>query len=792
MSGILDWLFGVRELSFGGAEVAIDFARPVPAWGWLLIVASAFVVSAWSYSRLEGRLWGRWVLAGLRGMLIVLLAVLISGPRLSQQTQSVERDSVVVLLDRSGSMGVVDAGAAGSRVSRDQQMKEILRGTQRVWGQLAADRSVVWMGFDGSAVVLDAATGGAVPELGEAVGRRTSLGPALEQALRRTAARPVAGVVVMSDGRTSEPASRAVLDQLRGRQIPVFVVPLGSQNALADLAVREVTAPAASFVGDSVPVSAVVARSGETSAKGTARARLVDRRSGKVLDERVIEFAADEREKRVSLTGKPDEAGETPWVVEIAGESADIAPGNDSAQVVIRLVDRPIRVVYFDGYPRWEYRYLKNLLVREKSVRSSVTVLQAQRRFLQEGSDPLAVIPRSAQEWREFDVVVIGDVRPEMFSPEQLAQIREHVSRDGGGILFVGGPQATPDAWKGTPLADLLPFSMNEDGGRGIPVWLEPVVVSPTPAADRQGLMRLSDDPNQPWPKELSEGATGWSALRYAQKIDPARVKPAAEVLAEVRPAGVDGAAATPVVLSMRFGAGVSMYVATDETWRWRYGRGEVLPERFWLPMLRTLARQGLAASGQAGVLSATPSRAAVDQPVQVLLRVMDQAVLDSRPRSLQARVTPRLSGGGSGSGGGIPTELRLIPQGGDGPDGTPPSLFSAAWIPTEAGTYDVEVVDPTIAGTGLKAVVEAEFSDDEFRVPDADHAGLAALAEATGGAVVAPERVDSLPGLLPNREVRLLGAPNVETLWDKPFVWVLLMVLACGEWVGRRLIRLS
>jgi hypothetical protein len=328
---------------------------------------------------------------------------------------------------------------------------------------------------------------------------------------------------------------------------------------------------------------------------------------------------------------------------------------------------------------------------------------------------------------------------------------------------------------------------MNEDGGRGIPVWLEPVVVSPTASADRLGLLRLSEDPNQPWPRELSDGAAGWSALRYAQKIDPARVKPAAEVLAEARSASGEGTDATPLVLSMRFGAGVSMYVATDETWRWRYGRGEVLQERFWLPILRMLARQGLAASGQAGVLSATPARAAVDQPVQVLLRVMDQAVLDSRPRSLQARVTPRLPGGG-----GLPTELRLVPQGGDGPDGTPPSLFSAAWIPTEAGTYDVEVVDPTIAATGLKAVVEAEFSDDEFRVPDADHAGLAALAEATGGAVVRPDQVGTLPGLLPNREVRLLGAPTVETLWDKPLVWLLLMVLACGEWVGRRLIRLS
>lgn len=72
------------------------------------------------------------------------------------------------------------------------------------------------------------------------------------------------------------------------------------------------------------------------------------------------------------------------------------------------------------------------------------------------------------------------------------------------------------------------------------------------------------------------------------QRIDPSSVKPTAEILADARrrfPAG-GSAATSAAVLTMRFGAGRVAYVATDETWRWRYGRGESYQERFWLPLI--------------------------------------------------------------------------------------------------------------------------------------------------------------------------------------------------------------
>ncbi|QKK08005.1 MAG: hypothetical protein HND58_07320 [Planctomycetota bacterium] len=76
--------------------------------------------------------------------------------------------------------------------------------------------------------------------------------------------------------------------------------------------------------------------------------------------------------------------------------------------------------------------------------------------------------------------------------------------------------------------------------------------------------------------------------------------------------------------------------------------------------------------------------------------------------------------------------------------------------------------------------------------MPEADHALLADLAARTGGAVVGADELARLPDLVPNRSVVVVGEPDVETLWDKPVVLFVLVMLLGFEWVGRRLLKLA
>jgi hypothetical protein len=801
MRSLFDQLFQLRHLSSGGEGVELRFAHSIPAWAWVFIALACVLVAAWSYWKLLGPKRARTTLAVMRTLLLVLVCVLIAGPELVKQNDQVERDWVVVMADRSASMTVADAPAptGDGRITREQQLANTVRAGWPTFAALAQKRNVLFLGFDSGVFDLRTANdgpGGSPTglDLGKPEGQRTMIGQALDQTLHRVAARPVAGIVLMSDGRSADSTGRSALRQLESRQIPVFTVPLGSATPLVDFAVGRVDAPSAAFAGDLVPVSVEVQRLGGSGASIRGKIQLFDEATQTVLDERPLEEPVQPgAAEHVTLTAHPDQAGAATWTVKLVLDTPDLTQANNQAPVRLELVDRPIRVVYFDGYPRWEYRYLKNLLVREKSIKSSTLLLASDRRYLQEGSDPIDSLPRTQAGWNPFDVVVVGDLRPGLFSDEQLAQLKTLIAERGAGLLWIGGPSATPGAWRGTTMADLLPFAMTPgvEGGNstGPATWLDPVVIRPGPAAPRYGVLQLGEDSRDPWPSMLSTGDQGWNTLRWAQRIEPATLKPTAEVLALAAPttnAGGSSSAPTPLVMTMRYGAGRVVYVATDETWRYRYARGEVLTERFWIPIIRLLARESLGRTGKPAILEASPQRAQAGQQVQLSVRLLDQSFAERRPESIKVRITPE-----NGARGGSPVELVLKPEA-PTEQGAPSSLFTAMWMAGDPGPYKVEPADPLLAGLDLAAKLEVTLPEDELRLPQTDHAALAALSQSTGGKVLEPTQLAELPSLLPNRELRLLGTPDIETLWDKPIVWITLMLLLTLEWALRRVIKLS
>ncbi len=789
MNRLLDRLLGLRGISLDDPAVHVEFARHWPAWVWAFLLLACICGAAWSYWRLVGGRGTRLGLAAARTLLLWLVLCMMAGPQVVKQSERVEKDWVVVMVDRSQSMRIPDAPPRVGSATREEQLRTVLAGA---WGTLAAlqrDRNVLLLGFDSGAFDLKplpgAPAGSPLADIGEPHGRRTALARSLEQALRRVASKPVAGVLLLSDGRSSDEVPRALLRQMEARQIPLFAVPLGSPTPVPDWAVARVEAPGAVYLGDLVPVMAEVELRGAASA-GSARVELLDAQTGGVLDTKTVAVQPGERH-RVLLTAKAAREGRANWSVRVTPEGLDLSRDNDSVPLVMDVADRPIRVLYVDGYPRWEYRYLKNLLVREKSIRSSAMLLSGDKRYIQEGSEPLTSIPRSPAEWAAFDVIVMGDLHPGVFTQEQLSAIRDQVAKRGTGVLWIGGSGATPGAWIGSPLGDLLPFAARGGDGAdsGLPAWTRPVLLGAGPAAERYAVLRLGDAPGDPWPQALADPDAGWSSLRFAQRIDPAWLKPTAEVLAVARPIGSGGSEdpGAPLVLTMRYGAGRVVYVGTDEIWRLRYGRGEAMPERFYIPLLRLLARDSLGRSGQRVLLEVSPSPALVDQQVQITLRLVDEALAAGSPRGAMVRVVPE----GVPSAQGVTVDLRA-----EGGQGSVATTFTSAYAPSEPGVYRVEPADAALAGLGLGARLEVILPQDELREPQTDHPLLADLAKHAGGRVLAPEELVQLGTLLPNRQIRVVGAAHVETLWDKPVVWAALILLLGAEWIGRRVIRLS
>ena len=871
-----DWLAGplnLRGLDLRDPAIRLDWMIELAPWQWALLAMACVIGAVWCYRRVEGNLAVRCVLGGLRAAILLALIAMLCGPRLTRSSESVERDWAAVLIDRSASMTIADgpvenqsdgAAAQAQLQTREAQLRRALQLGKTSFDTIATQRSLVWLGFDAGAFELRAPVAGQGASdlpvvLGEPIGRRTNLAEAITQALARTAARPVSGIVVLTDGRASDALPRSLLRRLEAEKIAIFPLPLGSAEPVADFSVRLVQGPGAAFVNDAVPVEITVERTGplaDAAATGdsTATVELYDKDTGRVLAQQQVDFGSPAGRppaldaasvaksttvtRTLPLIATPSKAGVANWAVRIlpGNGKADFVAGNDQLPLTLALTDRPLRVLYIDGYPRWEYRYLKNLLAREKSTRFTALLLAPGRRYIQEGNEDLESAPTRPEDWDRYDVLIMGDVRPDVFSNDQLAAIRRRVAVGGAGLLWIGGASATPDAWRSTPLADLLPFTTTDRAAAsalsssaaraGTRIWEQDVTASPTPLATRLGVLKLADTPlstvdqarvNQLpgvdgaelpifWPPEVSDPATGWSRLRWVQRIELRQLKPAAEVLALATPVSGDGAAASALVSTMRFGAGRAIYVATDEIWRYRYGRGEELPERFWLQLVRLLGRDALARSNAAAVLEVTPGRAAVATPLRISLQLLDQQLAGAAPASVPVRLV--------GDAPGLPPiEVVLRRESGgdqatsvDGAASQPQVQrddaaisYSAIWVPQTPGRYTASPTGPLFSALNatdanarpITAQADIFLPDDELRNPETDHALLAELARISGGKVLSMSDLPKLQEILPRREIRTTSIAEARTLWDSPAALALLILLCAAEWVGRRLIRL-
>lgn len=764
-SSFIRWLFDVEVIPADAGDVQLAFERPLAGWVWLLCIVAAIAFAFWSYSRLSGARWARFTLASLRVFMIALVLLVISGPMLMQARETIEPDWLLVLADRSASMTIADAEGADGRVPRDEQLSNLLREHEPVLSALADERHVEWLGFHQGAFPLADRT-----DLGDASGARTRLNTAVGQALQRAAARPVSGVVLLTDGRTNDPPTRELLRRLQSDQVRVFPVALGSRDPIGDLAIRRIDAPGRAFVRDKVPVVVHLDRLGGSD-QASGAVKLVDIETGEVLDEKPLPEAAQEQ---LTLVGEPALAGEATWQVVIETDRPDLIPDNNLKPFAIELIDRPLRVLYVDGYPRWEYHYVKELIVQEKSIESSVFLISADRDFAQEGNQPITRLPRSPEEFADFDVIIIGDVPGTFFSPEQIEMIREQVAVRGAGLLWMGGERYTPATYTGAAaaLADLMPMQR----APAMPRIDDPVTMQPTPLADRLGVLRLATDDRVGWPIELSDPDYGWCRLQYAQRIEPGRLKPTAEVLAET--VQTFGGVHLPLVINMRYGSGQTLYVATDEIWRWRYGRGEMLPEQFWVQMIRMLGRESVFTSADRAVLEAKPRRVEIGQPVRIDLRLLDARLADQLSSTVTALVETEQ--------GEAVADIDLLPI------ESSRGQFGATVLPDTIGVLHVRVDDVRLDGLDLEATFEVYAADDELRRPETDHELLEDLAAATGGVVLDDETLPALmdPEVLPNRSVRTLN-PLTERIWDAPIVFILALLVLSAEWIGRKVLRL-
>lgn len=744
---------------------------------WLVAIFVVFAVGwVFSFYWREGQAasrFGKIFLAGLRLLVVLLILGMLGGLEIA-----IDRTGLpyaVFTIDDSESMQVTDVrteAASGAAKPRFQSVVEWLKKDDgRQLKELTDKHRIqVYLNSTSPRLLGSATNPKEVDEILEkltvarADGRESRHGDNLRTVLNGLRGTTPSAIVAITDGVTTagEPLSQAGQYAAR-RNVPVYTIGVGDPAEQRDLALDDLLVDEIVFVDDLVTFEATLKSKGYTA--GDVKVSLKIKGQSTPLDTKNYAVTGDGKAVRVRLTHRPTEPGQYVYVIETPTVDREINVDNNRIERTVRVLKQKIRVLYVDAYPRYEFRYLKNLLERDPTIDLRVLLLDSDAEYVQQDRVALGFFPTDKKELFDFDVIIMGDVPPTIFNQSQLTDMKEFVRTKGGGIIFVAGQAFSPFAYRDTVLADLLPVDLGPSRNReaGNPAG-KGAIARLTPDGSNSPMFRFAADD--------SENASIWKTLPPLYWFaNVAKARPGAQVLLEA-PNEEQAQGTTPVAATQFFGAGRTYFQGFDSTWRWRQKIEDVYHARYWIQTIRYMARAKLLGKGRKAEVQVDRREYRRGDAVQLRVRFVDESVIPAADEGVKISIA-------KDAGATRTVELKRSAERRD--------TFEGVVATTETGKFHARMISPVLedAGPGADFVVvppPGEMDRVELNEPD-----LKQLAEATKGMYFriadAPQVFAQLP---PGRPVPVHADPPIP-LWNTwPVLIVFTALLGC-EWVLRK-----
>jgi len=808
MSEFAGWLArsaGIgHELATRIDRVEWHWARPMALWIGLALLVP---VGLWIARRHATRM--PWLSPGLRRTLtacrigvLSLLVFILAGPFVRLEETIEERAVVAVIRDASGSMELPVGGLASESVAGTAGAVGLDQPAPDDAAAIAAlgDRLATWTRrqlLDGLLASQAATT---LRQLGDTfevreyeVGRRplrlaaagaagegdataqpvaadrasaaaslpagldpsdTALGEAIELAIDDASGRGLAAIVLLTDGvstRGVEPVAvvrRAAEASGGGPRGPIFPVPIGGREPPPDVAVAEILAPPEVTLDDTVPITVMLRSVGLAGREAVVELR---DSAGDVLESKPLDLADGRRQ--VSFSWKATVAGRAVLTVAVPPQDGEATAANNARDVAIDVTTRSFKTLIVDDAARWDTRFLDHAIRRDKGFEATLVLASAAK--------PDETLPADADAWAEYDLVLLGDVPATLLDEERQRGLVEAVEKRGVGVVFQPGGEHLPREYAGTALASLFPVETDAATGDGDGVVeapdFQPLALAITARGAMHPAFAISGD--------AAGNREAWREMPpFFRAAAVVRPKPSATVLAEVGDPG--GRGTIPLVAEAPFGRGRTLWLGTEETFRWRRNVGDPVFWRFWGQALRSIARRD-DRPWDTSWLVVEPGRCEPGSSVLVELNLVDG---DKQPIEAAAQRVDVTVDGTS-----VSLELSAAER---------PGFYRAAYTPETAGRH---VLATTAESGPLSADLIVAPSSRELARTAVDRPGLRALADLTGGIVLEPDAFSTLPYRLAETAVETSRTLE-DDVWDTWPVLVLLVGLYCVDIGIRRL----
>ncbi|QDV64166.1 VWA domain-containing protein [Crateriforma conspicua] len=603
-----------------------------PPWQVVGLAVLSAITVYWLYARQlpDVTRWARWILPSLRALAVIATVIMLGQPTLRQRKTIGTPGRVHFAVDVSSSMLVTDDRNDGT--SRLRRAAGLIGGDAGQQGWIDRLRSTHQVGVsafhDGEVVPIGSTDLGSDPasadagqtmaiRLSQFDGGGTSLNTPLSRFLSdhqiRTRAdddlsaealtsdddsdRARQAIVLMTDGRSKDTsAAIETAQRLSSAGIEVFVLGMGAADQRPDFGVTQVSVPE-SVAADGVLNGSidVVSRGGKnnpitvsiTSADNVVWSQqIVPRRDGVTS----VPFQIDvpELADQWSTTGDKNQSAVMQLSARVQSDAENRLVENDGYPFRVIANRNNRRLLVMDGSSRWEIRYLRNLFQRDPNW-------DVDTRLFGPGTDTPDVarddsegaIPATAEAYAEYDAIVLGEIPPDQWTDSDAERLRQYVSR-GGGLIVLDGRLDRVMALVEKNLGDILPvkpayrppprFGATTDLDQQSPRIDRPDSIHPEQVAVDFPVFQLADD------ADLSQRL--WPQLPPPQSARAVSTAMDAEVWATI--ADSKGKR-WPWMVTRLFGSGRVIYLASDETWRWRYKVADQIHSQFWNRLLATV-----------------------------------------------------------------------------------------------------------------------------------------------------------------------------------------------------------
>ena len=761
---MFEWLFNYPLSMWQEATLGFDRNLPLTLLGVAIVIACLLV--GFSLIRRPLAPVRRFIVFALQSAIATVLLVALWQPVLQLEVAEQGENTVAWVVDASQSMQLEDVPL--SRVSASDLQTRALAATGLV-NRLAVGRDNK---FDAALYSQGERLQPlqSIEQLSDVEASSiTDLASGLDELLGTVSDSALAAVVVISDGSDNGGKIDAQWWQRLGSAgVPVHTIGMGRLSHPSDIELVDVEVPESA--ASNVQLGATLRVKHASS--GDARVRVFSGRD--LIAATDIQLPDGVAQSFHKITFPTGEEGIRQLRFEVNNDDnalSDPITLNNVQPRVLRVQDRPHRVLYVEGEPRWEYKFLRRALDNHPSVEIVSLLRTSPNKFYRQGvrnGEELADgFPATREELFAYDALIIGSLEAAELNTAQQLAVRDFVSVRGGSLLMLAGRHGLADGgWGRSVVSAALPVVLD---ARLAASTFERTRAQalPTVAGLRTPWLSLGDSPESNVP--------AWQGLPLLADIqDVGAVKAGAQVLLERSNDVLGVPTRAPLLVTQRYGKGQSFVLGSSGTWRWQMGLDseDQRHELFWrqlanalidgvVPRISVIDTRPVYRDTQNTGLSVVAYDAEY-QPLQQATLAGQLTLPDGTVNNVVLTADTRHPGRYQTR---VQTDL-------DGP-----YTFTAM---TPLGGESTQIGLSTVEHWWVKESGTAEsFNSNQ------QQNFLERVSQATGGSYLPYSRADELVDVLAQENAALKREVSLP-LWNMPFVFLLIFLAKAAEWLFR------